>query len=134
MNPMGLLRTYALVFLVGWGLWLWLDKAGPEYAPQPPMAPYGAGPMPGYPGQPGYGPGGPPPAPGVEGSTVQDFQHAVDLLKAGRYQQAFTWLWRRQSWVLAGVLTVFAAVVSPGTGRIVTRLRGRSGGADRPAG
>jgi hypothetical protein len=97
------------------------------------MAPYGTAPMPGYPAPPGYGPGGPVSGPAGEGDTVQDLQRAVDLLKAGRYQQAFVGLWRRQSWVVAGVLTVLAALLGPGVRRTVTRLRGRAGRTGGPA-
>lgn len=134
MRPTVLLRTYALAFLLGWGLWLWLDKSGPPYVPPPPSAPYAPGAMPGYPGYPSYAPGVPPAPAGDGDATVQDFQHAVDLLKAGYAKQSFIALWRKQSWVLAGVMTVLVALVLPLGGRLVDRLRRRSRGAGRAAG
>jgi hypothetical protein len=124
---MSLLRTYAILFIAGWALWLWMEKSGPAAVHPPPVAPYAGLPVPGQPG-PGYPglmpPGAPSAAPPGEGGVVADFQHGVDLLKAGYYRQAFLALWRSQSWVLAGVLTALVALLLPGLGRTVARWRG----------
>lgn len=128
---MALLRTYAVVFLAGWALWFWLDKAGPESASQPTVPLYGGGPAGGYPPYP------PPPVqgthPAAEGDLIEEFQYAVDLLKSGGYRQSFIYLWRRESWIAAAVLTVLVLLAGPAvlsvvpSRRIFTRLyhRGR---------
>jgi hypothetical protein len=124
---MGLLKTYVLVLIAGWVLWFWMDKPGVEQSYQP-VSPYGAGPAaapyPGY--APGAGAGRRPPAPpaGQGDDLVQTFQYSVDLIKAGAYRQSFYYLWRRQSWVLAGVITLLFALLLPGLGRSVRRWQG----------
>ena len=131
---MGLVRTYLVVFIAGWALWLWLDKAGPvQQAPAQP--PFAGMPAPGYPGYPGFPAGdgqrplSPPPG---QGDLIKDFQYGVDLIKRGEYQQSFVFLWRREHWILAGVITALFMLLLPGIGRRISRLRRQSGsGGDR---
>jgi hypothetical protein len=129
---MSLVRTYILVFIAGWVLWLWLEKTGPvQQAPASPP-PYGGMPAPGYPGFPAGG-GPPPPAPPPqEGDLIQEFQYGVDQIKRGEYQQSFIFLWRRQHWILAGVMTALFVLLLPGIGRRVSRWRRQTG--NRPDG
>jgi hypothetical protein len=117
---MGVLRTYAVVFVAGWALWLWMDKEGPLGLRQPMAPPYGGAPMASYPGA--SGPVSPPPA---EGDRIQELQYTMDLLKAGGYKQGFVYLWRRQSWIVAGVITALLVWVGPGIRRALGRRRGR---------
>jgi hypothetical protein len=122
---MGLLRTYALVFLAGWVLWLWLDKSEP-ITPQQPIGPqFPQAPMmpPGYPGPSGYGGQRALPPPPDSGDIIAEFQYSVNLLKLGKYEQSFVYLWRRQSWILAGVITALFSLVLPGLGRTFKRYR-----------
>ncbi len=118
---MGLVRTYILVFIAGWVLWLWLEKAGPVQQLPPP--PFSGMQGPGYPGFPVGGGQRPLPPPPGEGDLIQEFQYGVDLLKQGEYQQSFVFLWRREYWILAGVLTALFALLLPGIGRWVSRWR-----------
>ena len=135
---MGILRTYALVFIAGWALWLWLDKTPAPYRAAPGTGPYAGAPMPGYPG---YGPvpgmGTIPAAPPEEG-IVGELQYSVNLLKAGRLKESFVFLWRRQSWLVAGVLTAFITLLLPGLGgrlgHLRRRLRKRPADAPPPGG
>ena len=124
---MGLIRTYILVFIVGWGLWFWLDKDGGLPAQTPP--PYVQVPPAAYRGVPGPTARPTSPAPFQE-ELVGEFQHGFDLLKAGFFPQAFVFLWRRQSWILAGVITLLFALLSPGLLRIYSRLRTRRPGGN----
>lgn len=121
---MGLLRNYVLVFFLGWGLWFWMDKSDTAPAHAPPA--YGQTPPGAFPGYPGVArvPGA---LPLPQDDLVGEFQHGFDLVKAGGYKEAFVYLWRRQSWVLAGVLTLFVSIGSPRLLRGLTRLRGSGG-------
>jgi hypothetical protein len=126
---MGLLRTYALVFLAGWVLWLWLDKSEPVTTQQPIGPQFHQAPMmpPGYPGPSGYGGQRALPPPPDSGDIIAEFQYSVNLLKLGKYEQSFVYLWRRQSWILAGVITALFSLVLPGLGRTFRRYRRQSG-------
>ncbi len=115
---MGILRTYAVVFIAGWALWLWMDKQGG--IPQAMTPSYGGAPYAPHPGATGRVP-----APPLGGDRIQELQYAVDLLKAGRYQQGFVYLWRRQSWVVAGVITALLVLVGPGIRGALRRRRSR---------
>lgn len=116
---MGILKTYVLVFMAGWLVWFLLDKNAPPMPP--PAAAHFGGPQ--YPGFPR------PPAamrqPPAGDDMVQAFQYGVDLLKGGRYQQAFVYLWRNQSWVVAALVTALLAFVLPGASRGIRRWRNR---------
>ena len=123
---MGLLRNYVLIFIAGWAIWFWMDKTGTPSAPtgRMPHAGMMAPVYPGYSTQPGRRPVQPPPG---EGDLVRDFQHGVDLVKAGSYQRSFIFLWDRQSWILAGVLMLLLSVVLSGVWRRAGRWRNRRG-------
>lgn len=121
---MGLLKSYVLVLIAGWVLWFWMDK--PVEPPYQRMPSYAGGPMatpyPGYAPQTGAGL---PAAPsGQDDDLIAAFQHSVNLVKAGAYRQGFFYLWRRQSWVLAGVVTLFVSLLLPGIGRSIRRWQG----------
>ena len=70
---MGILRTYALVFILGWGFWLWMDKEGPMHPQPPPVPSFGGAPGRGYPTYPGPAPAVRPAPPG-DGDLLQDLQ------------------------------------------------------------
>ena len=114
---MGIIKTYVLVFIAGWLVWFLLDKNPPT---PPPAAHFGSAQYPGFPG-----PAAAMRQPPASGDMVQSFQYGVDLLKGGRYQQAFIYLWRNQSWVVAALVTALLAVVLPGAGRSIRRWRSR---------
>jgi hypothetical protein len=122
---MGILRTYAVVFIAGWVLWLWMDKAGPIGPQQPIAPPYGGAHRAPYGPYAGASDRGL--APPAEGDRIQELQYSVDLLKGGRYRQGFVYLWRRQSWIVAGVITALLVLVGPGIRRVLGRRRGRLG-------
>jgi len=82
---------------------------------------------PGYPGPSGYGGQRALPPPPESGDIIAEFQYSVNLLKLGKYEQSFVYLWRRQSWILAGVITALFSLVLPGLGRTFRRYRRRSG-------
>ena len=119
---MGLLRNYVLIFIAGWAIWFWMDKTGAPAAPTGQMHSPGMQ-APGYRGYStlsGRRPLQPPPR---EGDLVRDFQYGVDLIKAGSYQRSFVFLWDRQSWILAGVLTLLLSLVLPGVWQQAGRWR-----------
>jgi hypothetical protein len=123
---MALIRAYILVFIAGWILWLWLDKADPvgQAGAPPPFG--GVVQAPAYPGYPGgAGLQSPPPPPG-EGDLIREFQYGVDLIKRGEYQQSFVFLWRREHWILAGVISILIAFLMPALGRRVSGWRRRA--------
>ncbi|HHH38390.1 MAG TPA: hypothetical protein ENK50_02290 [Sedimenticola sp.] len=127
---MGLLKTYLLVLIVGWVAWFWMGQPAREQPPrQPPQrgAPYVPGPAASpYPGGYPTAGGGRPPVtatPPRGGDMVDDFQYGVDLVKAGAYRQSFHYLWRRQSWVAAGIITLLVSFLLPGFGRSLRRWR-----------
>lgn len=123
---MALVRTYILVFIAGWVLWLWLEKADPvQPAAAPP--PFGSVQAPIYPGYPGVDGQRPLPPPPGEGDLIQEFQYGVDLIKQGQYKQSFIFLWRREHWILAGVITALFTLLLPGIGRRVSRWRRQTG-------
>lgn len=125
---MGVLRIYAVVFVAGWALWLWMDKQGPS-GPRPPMPPpYGGAPYAPYPGASGQI--SPPPA---DGDRIQELQYGMDLLKAGRFKQGFVYLWRRQSWIVSGVITALLVLLGPGIRAVLARRRPRLRSPDDPA-
>ena len=113
---MGIVRTYALVFIAGWVVWFLLDKSAPV-VPLPAPAPYGTAQYPVFPTAPRQPPSG--------GDMVQTFQYSVDLLRRGRYQQGFVYLWRRESWILTAVITLLLSFLLPGIGRSIRRWRSR---------
>lgn len=120
---MGILKTYLLVFIVGWVGWFMLDKSGPA-APAPAVAggPFSTGaPYPRFPSGPSSMPSH------GEGGMVQVFQYGVDLAKRGHYQQAFVYLWRRESWVLAAVVSALLSMLLPAAWRGVGQWRRRRG-------
>jgi len=80
---------------------------------------------PGYPGPSGYGGQRTPPPDSSD--IIAEFQYSVTLLKLGKYERSFVYLWRRQSWILAGVITALFSLVLPGLGRTVRRYRRQSG-------
>jgi len=118
---MGLLRSYAVIFFAGWALWFWLDKGGPEPYPQPLGPPYGAAPAGGYSPYPAA-PAGQlrPPA---DGGLIDELQYGVDLIKAGRYRQSFIYLWRHESWIVAGVFTALVLIASAAAPRFLPARR-----------
>ena len=120
---MGLLRNYVLIFIAGWALWFWMDKTGAP-TQQIPYSGMTAPAYRGYPAQPGRRSLQPPPR---EGDLVGDFQYGVDLIKAGNYQRSFVFLWDRQSWILAGVLTLLLSAILPSIWRRAGSLRDRIG-------
>ena len=123
---MGLLRTFVIVFVAGWVFWFWLDKESPAQLPPQAGPGYGHPRMPAPPGYPGYpGHRAVPPEP-ADGSLVQEFQYTVDLLKLGRYEHAFVYIWRRESWIVAGVVSVLLSFVLSSIVRAAARRRRRS--------
>lgn len=129
---MGLLRTYAVVFLAGWALWFWLDNS--TSARQPMAPPYGGAPRAVYPPHPGA-PGQAPPRPPTDGDIIQEFQYSTDLLKSGEYRQSFVYLWRRESWIAAAVVTALLLLAGPGLAQLLLtrrRMQARPHSGDRP--
>ncbi len=116
---MGILRTYALVFVLGWALWLFADKSP---SPPPPGAPFGGA----YPTQ---GAPWPQPPAGPQGhGMLAELQHGVDQFRAGHYREGAVYLWREQSWLLAGVLTLALQLLLPllaSRGRFRRRTRSK---------
>lgn len=104
---MGVFKTFAIVFVAGWALWLWMDKS-------PAPSPY----YPGFAGAPQAR--GLPPASGESG-IVQELQWGMNLVKAGEFRQAFVTLWRDKSWLVAGIVTALLLMVGPGLGRLFAR-------------
>jgi hypothetical protein len=115
---MNFLRIYVVVLMLGWFLWLALDKHPPEaaVAVPPPPAPYSL-PLPERPGYPGLQP--PPPDAGL----MADFQYAVDTLKAGQPRRGFVVVWPRRYWALTGVITLLSFVAVPPLWRLVRRRK-----------
>ena len=120
---MGLLRNYILIFIFGWGLWFWLDKSGVPDTSVPGRSPYAGMQAPAFPRYRSYPGQGALQSPPREDDLLRDLQYGVDLLKAGGYQQSFTFLWRRQSWLLAGVLTLLLSLLLSGLRRSTVRWR-----------
>lgn len=89
---------------------------------QPPVPSFGGAPGRGYPVYPTPAPAARPSPPG-DGDLLQDLQYGVDLVKRRDYRGSFAFLWPRQSWILAGLVTLLIAFVSPGVWRMVGRFR-----------
>ncbi|MEN8175751.1 MAG: hypothetical protein ABFS23_08305 [Pseudomonadota bacterium] len=121
---MGALRIYAILFLAGWGLWLFMDKS-----PQQSAYPGRAGPV--FQHAPPAARGPAPRAGNGETGTLQQFQQAANLAKAGYWRQAFIFLWPKESWILAGVgLLLYLSLIGPLIVWVQRRRRnwpGRSG-------
>ena len=118
---MNFLRLYVVVLMLGWFLWLVLDKRVPEAAvlAAPPPAPF-ALPLPERPGYPEY-PGLQPPP--LEAGLMADFQYVVDALKAGQTRRGFMVVWPRRYWALSGVISLLLFVAVPPLGRVLRRRR-----------
>jgi hypothetical protein len=101
---MSILRTYAIVFVLGWAVWLFTDKSPSLPASGPPFS--GA-----YPAQ--TAPWAQPPARPKGHGMLAELQHGVDQIRVGRYREGAVYLWREQSWLLAGVLTLVLQLLLP---------------------
>ena len=104
--------------MLGWFLWLALDKHPPRaaVAVPPPPAPYSLPP----PERPGY------PAlqlPPPDAGLIADFQFAVDTLKAGQPRRGFVVVWPRRYWALTGMITLLLFVAVPPLGRVLRRRK-----------
>jgi hypothetical protein len=77
-----MLRGMFLVFIAGWVAWFWIDK--------PPVGQFGL-----------------PPA---SDSLVENFQRAMDLLKAGHPDMAYLYIWNAHYLILSAVFGILAAV------------------------
>jgi hypothetical protein len=120
----GLLRSYLLVFITGWLVWFWLDKPAPMPDQAVPPGMYPARP-PGYSPHSGSLRQGPPVREPADDSLLHELQYGVDLVKAGQYEQSFLFLWRRHSWVAAGVLALLISLLLPAIARPFARRRNR---------
>jgi hypothetical protein len=110
-----MIRSLILTFLLGWGLWLLLDKEGPAYTH----------------------------AARIQGGedTLLDFQVGFDLLKAGEPGAAFAFLWYHHYLILTLLIALVAAFALPplrrslGSGwrRGSAALKGRRGRSDAEA-
>ena len=118
---MNFLRVYVVVLMLGWFLWLALDKRPPAaaVAVAPPPAPY-ALPLPEQPGYPEY-PGLQPPP--IDAGLMADFQYLVNALIAGQARQGFVVVWPRRYWALSGVITLLLLVAVPPLGRVLRRRK-----------
>ncbi len=67
-------RGTLLAFVLGWGLWFWIDKNPASLGPVP------------YP---------------RDGSLLQNFQVAIDLIKQVRFKAAFVYIWKAHYLVLS---------------------------------
>ena len=118
---MNFLRLYVVVLMLGWFLWLALDKRAPEAAVSvaPPPTPYPL-PLPERPGYPEY-PGFQPPP--LDAGLMADFRYVVDALKAGQTRRGFLVVWPRRYWALSGVITLLLFVAVPPLGRVLRRRK-----------
>lgn len=120
-----LLRVYVVILLLGWGLWLALDKPAPTQAgPMPPApSPY-ALPMPERPTT------NPIPLAPPEGDWLADLQYGMDLLKLGETRQAYLVTWRRQYWMLSAAAALLLVALLP---PLVSWFRHRRGSDTKAA-
>jgi hypothetical protein len=101
---MSILRTYVIVFVLGWAIWLFTDKSPSPPTQGPPFS--GAYPVQSAPWiQTPTGPRGQ--------GMLAELQHGVDQIRVGRYREGVVYLWREQSWLLAGVLTLLLRLLLP---------------------
>jgi hypothetical protein len=88
-----------LTFVLGWGLWLWMDKQGPAYSH----------------------------AARLEGGDdlLRDFQAGFDLVKAGEPGAAFAFLWYHHYLLLTILLALLLTVLVPPFRRSLSFARRR---------
>lgn len=91
-----MLRGALLAFVLGWALWLWIDKNPATLGPLP---------MP------------------VDGAYLQNFQVTVDLLKHGRVTAAFVYIWKAHFIVLSLAVGLLLGMALNAAGRRISRKR-----------
>lgn len=83
-----MLRSALFVFILGWTTWFWLDKPRAGDSILPPEA----------------------------GSTLDNLQHALDILKAGSPELAFIYIWNAHYIILSllggAILTVVISSIT----------------------
>ena len=78
-----MITSIFLVFAGGWLLWFWIDKPPVSYLGLPPAG----------------------------DSMVQNFQRAIDLLKAGHPDMAYVYIWHAHYLVISAAVGVLLAIV-----------------------
>ena len=91
-----MLRGTVLAFISGWILWFWLDKN-----------PITLGPLP----------------LSIDGDFLHNFQATIDLLKQGRVQAAFIFVWKAHFIVLSIVTGVAIGMVFTSISQAMSRNR-----------
>ena len=91
-------RSILLAFVLGWGIWLWVDKN---------PAALGAVPYP------------------ADGEYLQNFQVAIDLIKQSRFKAAFIYIWHAHYVVLSLSFGLLLAMLGNTMARAWSRKRFR---------
>lgn len=91
-----MLRGALVAFVAGWVLWFWLDKS-----------PAALGGLP-YP---------------EEGDFLHNFQVTIDLVKQGRIQAAFVYIWKAHYLVLSLGIGLVLAMGFASISRVISRNR-----------
>jgi hypothetical protein len=90
------LRGVLLAFVAGWVLWFWLDKSPATLGRLP------------YP---------------EDGDFLHNFQVAIDLVKQGRVQAAFVYVWKAHYLVLSLGIGLVLAMGFTSISRVISRNR-----------
>lgn len=89
-------RGTLIAFVLGWGIWLWIDKN-----------PAALGPLP-YP---------------RDGEFLQNFQVTIDLIKQARIKAAFLYIWKAHYLVLSLAFGLLLGLLGNSLARVWSRRR-----------
>ena len=91
-----MIKGVLVMLVAGWLLWFWIDKNPWQLGPLPPVA---------------------------DGDYISNFQHTVDLIKAGRPRAAYVYVWKAHYLVLSLATGIVVGMMGGAVSRAFARRR-----------